>query len=232
MRLIRDRFGIAPAHLPFCIYRSWSAEALAQKAAARRRLRLRDGRFVIVTFGYVHESKGSTEAIWALEIMRGWRIDASLHFVGSDALANVHALNALHALVKRLGLEDRVVFMNDYVSEQTYRDYLVGADLGLQLRFTYLGSLSGGLLDCIAAGLPTVTNKSLGEMMDAPEYVRRVPDQLSPVLVAEALADLLDSGLARTRFETARQAYAEAHSFRVYSERLCEALALEIERAA
>ena len=69
-------------------------------------------------------------------------------------------------------------------------------------------------------------------MMDAPDYVRRVPDQLSPVLVAEALADLLNSGLARTSFEAARQAYAEAHSLRIYSERLCEALALEIRRAA
>jgi glycosyltransferase involved in cell wall biosynthesis len=226
-RLMRDRFAIAPVHLPFCIYRPWSAEALAQKTAARRRLRLHEGQVVIVSFGYVHESKGPADAIWALEIMRGWRIDASLHFVGSD----VHA-RALHALVKRLGLEDRVVFKSDYVTEQTYRDYLVGADLGLQLRWTYLGSLSGALLDCIAAGLPTVTNESLGEMMDAPEYVRCVPDQLSPVLVAEALADLLDSGLPRTNFEAARQAYTEAHSFRVYSERLCEALALEIRRAA
>ena len=226
-RLIRDRFAIAPVHLPFCIYRSWSGDALVQRAAARRRLGLHDGQVVIVSFGYVHESKGLTDSIWALEIMRGWRIDASLHFVGSDAYAPI-----THPLVKRLGLEDRVVFLRDYVTEQIYRDYLVGADLGLQLRLVYLGSVSGALLDCIAAGLPTVTNESLGEAMDAPEYVRRVPDHLSPVLIAEALADLIDSGLTRTSFEAARQTYVEAHSFRMYAERLCAALGFEIRRAA
>ena len=113
---------------PQCISRSaFTApqvpEALAQKAAARRRLRLPDGQPVIVSFGYVHASKAPADAIWALEIMRGWGFHASLHFVGSDEFAQ-----PLHALVKRLGLEGRVVFLNCYVTEQTYRDYLVGAD--------------------------------------------------------------------------------------------------------
>jgi hypothetical protein len=64
--------------------------------------------------------------------------------------------------------------------------------------------------------------------MQAPSYVRAVPDNLSPLLIAEALADLLDAGLARTRPEAERHAYSEAHSFKVYARHLCAALDLEI----
>jgi GDP-D-mannose dehydratase len=54
-----------------------------------------------------------------------------------------------------------------------------------------------------------------------------VPDALSPPLVAEALADLLGCGLARTRPEAERLAYAEAHSFAVYARGRCMVLGLE-----
>jgi glycosyltransferase involved in cell wall biosynthesis len=223
-RLMHERYGVEPALLPFCIYRPWHAEDLAQRAVARRRLGLSDDEVVIVTFGFVDKTKAPLECIWALEILRGWDVNASMHFVGANA--GLHELN--HAAAE-LGLADKVVFRGEFVSDQTYRDYLVAADLGVQLRLTYLGSLSGALLDCIAAGLPTVTNASLAEMMDAPSYVRRVPDKISPLLVAEALADLVDEGVARTCTESARQAYSEVHSFRVYAERLCAALELDIE---
>ena len=222
-RLMAERYGAAATLLPFCIYRPWTPEQLAQRTAARRRLGLRDDEVVIVTFGFVHKTKAPTECIWALDVLRGWGVNASLHFVGADT--DPHSLAETAA---ELGLSDKVVFVGEFVTDELYRDYLIAADLGVQLRLTYLGSLSGALLDCIAAGLPTVTNESLGEVMDAPGYVRRVPDNLSPLLIAEAFADLLDAGLARARPEADRSRYAEAHSFRVYAERMCQALELEV----
>ncbi len=56
------------------------------------------------------------------------------------------------------------------------------------------------LLDCIAAGLPTVANDDMAEAMDAPSYVLRVPDHPSPVLIAEALAEISDRIRDRTSF--------------------------------
>jgi hypothetical protein len=47
-----------------------------------------------------------------------------------------------------------------------------GADLAVQLRRRRLGILSGALLDCAAAGLPTVTNESLAASVGAPHYIR------------------------------------------------------------
>jgi len=219
-RLIRERYHVEAALLPFCIYRPMTPATPAQREAARRRLGLPSGQLVIATFGAVHRTKAPADCIWALEILRGWGIDAALHFVGEHA--EPHNLDHTAA---DLGLSGHVRFLDRFVGEDLYRDYLIGADLGIQLRLTGFGSLSGALLDCIAAGLPSVANVSLAEGSDAPSYVRRVPDALSPLLVAEALADLLDEG--RAGIEPARQAFAEAHCFRVYAARLCEALGLQ-----
>ena len=114
----------------------------------------------------------------------------------------------LRSLVARLGLAAHVRFVgSDFVPEQTYQDYLVGADLGIQLRTYGLGGLSGAVLDCAAAGLPTVTNASLGDAVGVPAaYFRSIPDALSPVLLAEALADLLEAGLPAQRPEAERRA--------------------------
>ena len=40
-----------------------------------------------MTFGFVHETKAPAECIWALEMLRGWGIGASLHFVGASGEA-------------------------------------------------------------------------------------------------------------------------------------------------
>jgi hypothetical protein len=113
------------------------------------------------------------------------------------------------------------------VSKQTYEDYLVGCDLGVQLRTYGLGGLSGALLDCAAAGLPTVTTASLAEAVGVPGYVRAVPDAISPVLMAEALADLLEETGGR-RPEAERAAFSEARSLGTYARLLCETLGLDL----
>lgn len=226
-RMFPERYGVAAEYLPFSIYRPWAPEALAadRRAEARARLGLEQGEVAIVTFGFVQASKAPEECVWALETLRRWGIPASLHFVGAlEVQANTAKLRPL---VEELGLQRQVRFAEGYVSEQMYCDYLVGADLGVQLRTYGLGGLSGGLLDCAAAGIPTVTNASLGEAVGVPNYVRCIPDALSPLLLAEALANLLAEGLARQRPEAERQAFSRERSFSVYARKLCTTLAIE-----
>lgn len=231
--LLKQRHGAEPAYLPFSIYRPWTSEELmpAHRAAARARLGLEPAEVAIATFGFVHASKAPEECVWALEVMRGWGIPASLHFVGAFEGVNA-ASPGLRPLVAELGLERQVRFADGYVSEQMYRDYLIGADLAVQLRTYGLGGLSGGLLDCAAAGLPTVTNQSLGVAVGVPDYVRCIPDAISPLLLADALADLLASGIAAQRPEQARRAYSRERSFSAYARGLCRALELDASPAA
>jgi glycosyltransferase involved in cell wall biosynthesis len=226
-RMFLDRYGVTPALLPFSIYRPWKAEELTPscRAAARARLGIAAREIAIVTFGFVHPNKAPEDCIWALDILRGWGIPASLHFVGG---MEAHTQGAkLRALVASLGHTPHVKFAEDFVTEEVYRDYLVGADLAIQLRTYGLGGLSGALLDCATAGLPAVTNTSLGAAVGVPEYVRCIPDSISPLLLAEALADLRDAGVAATRPEAARMAFSEPRSFANYAIGLCHALGVD-----
>jgi glycosyltransferase involved in cell wall biosynthesis len=234
-RMVQERHGIAPAYIPFSVYRPWNTSALTPPArtAARSRLGLPVGEVVVATFGIVHSSKAPEECVWALEMLRSWGVPASLHFVGSaDSFPEEAA--ALRRLVGRLGLAAHVRFVgSDFVPEQTYQDYLAGADLGIQLRTYGLGGLSGAVLDCAAAGLPTVTNVSLGDAVGVPSaYFRKIPDALSPVLLAESLAGLLEAGLTTQRPEAERRAYSQSRSFEVYARMLCDALALDLPARA
>ena len=225
---VRRRYGHAATHLPFSLYRTFPEAALGSKGRsdARGRLGIGAGQVLLATFGYVHPSKAPTDCVWALELLRGWGIDARLHFVG----AAIMALEPLQQLIAELGLRPYVRLGETYVDEQAYQDHLIGADIGIQLRTTGAGSVSGALADCVAAGLPSVASATLADSIDAPDYVRAVPDNPSPVLVAEAAASLLGrrshDGLERRSHDDARRAYVASHGFDSYAARLCAALGL------
>jgi glycosyltransferase involved in cell wall biosynthesis len=211
--------------LPFATYRTWSDDALqpSARAAARRRLGLPDEVIVIASFGFVTSTKAPADCIFALELLRGWGLSAELHFVGA---INID-VTSLRTLARQFDVEPYIVFKDDFMPEATYRDYLLAADLGLQLRSFGRGAVSGALQDCITAGLASVANDDLADAIDAPGYVRRVPDAISPVLVAEALAELVSDGAHKDRHHTARRGYAASHSFDRYAELLCHAIGLE-----
>jgi hypothetical protein len=118
----------------------------------------------IATFGF-EPSKAPEECVWTLDVLRGWGMSASLHFVGRmDAHRQMAGVRALAASPCH---PTHVRFAEDFVTEQTYGDYLVGADLAIQFCTCGLRSVSGALLDCAAAG-PTVANASLGAAVGVP----------------------------------------------------------------
>lgn len=225
--LVRERFGMAPAYLPFAVLRSWTETELsdASRAAARRRLGVPEGDILIVSFGYVADNKAPQECIWALDLLRWWKLPVRLVFAG----ANMDGIDYPIGLRDALGLQDRVTFLGSFTTEAVWRDYYLAADYAVQLR-AYGGGLSGALQDAISAGLPTVATADMADAMDAPPFVRRTPDRIASVLVAEALADMIEAGAHRIRNTPARRAFLAEHNQGVYSERLCEALGLSVTR--
>lgn len=212
--------GRPAQHLPFGLYRRLPDEAFApaERVAARARLGVPPGAVVIATFGYIHPTKAPLDCLWALDMLRAWNIDARLHFVGGSLMD----AGVWRQWLRELDLEAHVFAPDGYLDEDSYRDHLLGADAAIQLRTLGVGSVSGALADCVAAGLPSVASATLADAIDAPGYVVRVPDNPSPVLVAEALAGLL----GRRAPEAERRDYVRAHGFDRYAARLCEALAL------
>ena len=212
------RYGTAAVHLPFSVYRGMDEAALTPtaRAAARHRLGVPDGDVLLASFGYVHPTKAPIDCIWALSLLRSWGVPARLHFVGSPLMSTEPLLE----LIEELALGDLVHLSSDFVQEVSYRDYLAGADIGIQLRPGGIGSVSGALSDCIAAGLRTVASAMLSDAVDAPDFVVAIPDNPSPVLIADAVMTLLD----RPSATDARRDYVAGHAFDTYVARLCQAL--------
>jgi glycosyltransferase involved in cell wall biosynthesis len=222
-RLVAERFGVRARYLPFSIYNDRAPDAArpGRREQARRSLGYPDGEIVVASFGHVDRSKAPLDCVWAIEILRAWGYRARLAFVG-EAPPDQRA--AIAALAAELGVADAVSLGPDYLTPERYAEHLAAADAAIQLRTHRLGGLSGALLDCIAAGLPTVANADLAEAMEAPAYVARVPDAISPVLVAEALAGLIDGGAAGR--EALRAAYCAPRRFATYAAGLLAALDL------
>lgn len=192
------------------------------RAAARRRLGLPEDRLQLAAFGAVAESKGSDGAIWTLRSLLAWGVPADLTFVGPPGAVGP----ALRELVARLGLEERCRFMDGWVDDAVYDDWLRAADVALQLRTYGEGVVSGSLLDCIAAGLPTITTEAQAWAADAPGFCVRLGDRLSPVLAAEAVLALVEGGRHRApRASPDRTAYLERHGAEACGAALFEALA-------
>lgn len=219
---IRARYGADPVPLAPCC-RTFPDAALseASRAAARRRLAIEPGRVVVASFGAVTPSHAAMESIWALEQLRAWHIDAALHFVGEPS---PHA-EKLRVLAAELDLTPFIHFPRGGVTEAAYSDYLLAADAAIQLRTDGLGIVSGGLLDAIACGLPVVANVGLAAAADAPASVRRVPDNISPILVAEQVAQLVAEG-RRTGLDDETAAYLRQHSPALYAERFLAILGI------
>jgi glycosyltransferase involved in cell wall biosynthesis len=226
-RLIASTPGVRVEPLPFCVYRQLADDQLAADArrAARHGLGVADDAVLIVSFGWVIPSKAPETVIDAMSILRRRGVPVHLRFVG-------HPGDSVERLTARAGGPEAVSFTRDWVDEDDYRRHLQAADYGIQLRTVRSGAISGGLMDCIAAGLPTVANADLADAVDAPAYVLRVADALDPDEIAARLAAAVAAAAHATRHDAARLSYATAHSFDAYATRLLAVLGLTGPRIA
>ncbi|MFM7242888.1 MAG: glycosyltransferase, partial [Planctomycetaceae bacterium] len=214
----------APAHyLPFCVYRQFTRADISAEArrAARATLGVPDDEAMIVTLGIVDAVKSPAVCVDAVAELVQRGIPARLHFVGE---CSNHAREALEQQARAAGIGGRLAFAAGWLDEDGYRRFVVAADAGVQLRTHFFGGLSGALMDCVAAGLPTVANQDLASAIEAPAYIARVPDRPSSAAVAEALAACLAKGSDRSRHDAAREAFAAAHGFDTYARSLLDAV--------
>jgi glycosyltransferase involved in cell wall biosynthesis len=226
VREVCTRHGVDCALLPYVPYRVPIEQELTPsgRAAARTRLGIADKEVIVATFGSVMPDRAPEELIWATAFLRSWGFPVRLVFVGmaSPPLAQHLSIARLQATLP----EEAILLADQPVPEETYRDWLAAADVGVQLRTYQFGGLSGALLDCMAAGLPTVATAHLAEAILAPAFVRAVPDAISAVLLAETVADIVDSGSHLLRPLDERRALLAKRNFDVYATGLLAALGI------
>lgn len=216
-------YHVRADYLPFCVYRRFTSADISADArrAARRSLGVADDEAMIVTLGIVDAVKSPAVCVDAIAALVRRGIPARLHFVGE---CSDQTRQGLEQRAREAGIDGRLAFTAGWLDEAGYRRFVVAADAGVQLRSHFFGGLSGALMDCVAAGLPTVANDDLAAAVEAPSYVERVPDRPSSAAVAEGLAACLARGSDRSRHEAAREAFTAAHGFDAYARGLLDAV--------
>ncbi|CAB5020855.1 MAG: hypothetical protein F2892_06995 [Actinobacteria bacterium] len=84
--------------------------------------------------------------------------------------------------------------------------------------------VSGPLSDLAAFGTPSLASRGLAIDVGAPDYVDRLPDEVSPVLLAEAIEHRLAHPADRAVIEAQRLEYLDRKSPRRYAEALLAVL--------
>ncbi len=221
---IKERYGV-DAHVTTCCPTMFFSDhelSYGRRQAVRERYGVDPASFLISSFGYPASAKGMETCILALDLLRSWNIAAELYFVG-NASAVWQQIARIAALY---GLEKHVHAFQSFVDAAMYRDFLVASDAAVQLRTYGFGQLSAALMDCISAGLPSVSSSELALSCQAPDFVWRVPDRYSPLQVAEQLASIWDTGSRAAANAEARAAYLDTHNFDYYTKRLAEILGI------
>jgi glycosyltransferase involved in cell wall biosynthesis len=166
---------------------------------------------LLVCFGGVAPVKAPELLISALASMP----DATLVLVG---LAGDGYRAHLEERARDAGVADRFV-ITGRVGRDEYERWLRTATIALQLRHETNGESSAAVLDCIAAGIPTITNlPAAGELPDG--VVRMVPWNVDAAELSSVVNELLDDQVARDALAVAGLEYARTWTFDDVADRL------------
>ncbi|MDR7067980.1 glycosyltransferase involved in cell wall biosynthesis [Pseudoxanthomonas japonensis] len=192
-----------------------------ERKAARARLGIRSDECLVVSLGFVADTKLSTVVLQALAGLRGVRT-VKMAFVGENDGGPYG--REMERLIEALGRELPTV-ITGFVDETTYRDYLLAADVAVQLRSGSRGETSKAVYDCMSRGVATVVNDygSLGEVPD--DCVVRLPAVPGVKDLEAALSHLTADADARRALgdaavEFMRRKHAPDATARVYAEAL------------
>ncbi len=200
--------GIPLRLLPFANYRRPEQAIVtdAMRRAARERLGLDDSMVHLGSFGFIDtRTKLSDVVLESAAWLTQWGHRVSLHLVGS-APGPIEA--DLLARAEEAGIAEFEI--TGFTSDDDFRDYVLGVDLGVQLRVSPLLGVSGPLSDMAAYGTPAVANRGLCTDVDTPDFIDRLPDDVSPVMVADAIERRLADPWSSTTVERMRVDYLRA----------------------
>ncbi len=214
--------GVTPFLLPFANQRVPASSVITadMRSEAHSRLGFDSTCIHLASFGYVDtRTKMSDQIIQAAGWLSQWGHKVSLHLVGSASESVIESLN-LAAL--SAGVHGFCV--TGFVSEEEFRDYLLAVDLGVQLRISPQLGVSGPLSDLAAFGTRAIASSGLAIDVDAPGYIHRLPENVSALLVAEAIETVLESDFDSSSIESERIAYLAGKQPELYGEKLLDYL--------
>ena len=158
------------------------------RAAVRRGLGIDEGAFLICSFGYLGPSKLNNRLLdaWVRSAV-GRDPRARLVFIG-EWFGGAYGA-ALSQAIEQSGMQDRIS-VTGFADAEMFRQYLMAADLAVQLRADSRGETSAAVLDCMNHGLAVVVNGN-GAMSELdPRALWMLPDDFHDDLLVHALETL------------------------------------------
>lgn len=155
------------------------------KLAVREQLGFGTDDFVICSFGFLDATKLNHRLIdcWLNSALAKDQ-RCYLVFVGDNNAAEYGT--ALINSIDASGLKDRIQ-ITGFASAEKFNQFLMAADLAVQLRTQSRGETSAAVLDCMNYGLPVVVNAN-GSMAELDETaVWKLPDVFDDAMLIEAL---------------------------------------------
>lgn len=193
------------------LLREPALQPASHKNLARNRLGFQPNDFIVCSFGFVSPTKLHHQLLQSwIQSSLATDTHCYLIFVGDypDAAYEKHLTSILetttnHQRIKTTG----------WVDQKTYCDYLLAADLGVQLRTLSRGETSAAVLDCMNYGLATIVNAN-GSMADLDsQAVWKLNDTFSINELTHALELLHQNSSFRNQLATyARNLVFEKHS--------------------
>lgn len=180
---------------------------------------IRSDDFVVLWGGGLWDWFDPMTAVEAMAMVAKRRQDIKLFFMGikrpNGSVTSSQTVTCTLALAERLGLRDSVVFFNEWAPYEDRENYLLEADLGLNVHRNNLEtafSFRTRLMDYIWAGLPILTTEgdSLSDMVRERQLGRTVPCG-DPDALAQAILQIADDSTLRQCWR--ENCLASAHSF-------------------
>ena len=185
------------------------ADAQAARRAARERLGIDAGDYIVSSFGML----GSTKLNHRL-------LDAFLASpLAADPRCRLVFVGANDAGPYGIELERRIaacaaaarIRITGFVSAAGYQDWLAASDCAVQLRAQTRGETSASVLDCLMHGLPAVVNAHGASADLPPDALCMLPDQFEDAALADALAALHADPARRAALAQAGRAHIARH---------------------
>lgn len=177
---------------------------------ARQQLGLDSQAFIVCSFGFLGPSKLNHRLIDAWRQSKQAQNPSSrLIFVGENCGGEYG--DQIGQLQKN-AVNGQQIIITGFVTQHAFKQYLMAADLAVQLRTQARGETSGTALDCMNYGLPLIVNANGSMAGLAPEAVYLLPDEFTDEQLVIALDTLAEDATRRQeQAEIARRVIATEH---------------------
>jgi predicted GH43/DUF377 family glycosyl hydrolase/glycosyltransferase involved in cell wall biosynthesis len=182
----------------------------------RRRLKAKlglDGRTIVSTFGLVGPGKGLEYVIEAMPAVAAQHPEA-LYLIAGQTHPELlkqrgeEYRNRLQTLVEELGLEDHVLFVNQYLDQKDIIEYLLASDVYVTPYLDPNQITSGTLSYALGAGKAVVSTPYLHAKEALAKDRGILVDFQSAEGIADAVNAILDDPKLKARLEKNAYAYA------------------------